>query len=153
MGVDLFGYVEVSRWEPEARGDEHAWTAAVTLSALIDSCDEVSELLFGFSKRALSAGKLPFEPIARGRGIPRNASQQVRDDLERIEEFETRSGKGESRGYTYIDIAEIESIDWESIGILPEKSEWSLVFGLIQVLRSDSRFQEAGIRIVCWAVW
>jgi hypothetical protein len=126
MGVDLHGYVEVSRWDPERRGDEYAWMAVISVSAVVDACDEVSEFLFGFSKRALSGEKLPCEPLAKGRGVPSNASSEIQEDMRQIRNVEERLGAGEFRGCTYIDYAEIEAADWSRIGVRPELSEWSL---------------------------
>jgi hypothetical protein len=73
--------------------------------------------------------------------------------MRRIREMEERFGRGEFRGYTQIDYIEIEAIDWASVGIRPERSEWLLLLRLIGLLRSDPRFRDAGVRIVCWASW
>src|SRR5689334_21895855 len=117
MGVDLHGWVEVSRWDPELRNDEYAWMALVSIPGIVDACDEVSEFLFGFSKRALTGEVLPYDPVAKGRGVPSNASKAVQEGLEQIRKMEERMGAGEFRGCTYIDYAEIEAVDWITVGI------------------------------------
>jgi hypothetical protein len=111
------------------------------------------EFLFGFSKRALMGHKLPYEPLARGRGVPSNASQEIQDDMRRVREIEEQFGPSGFCGCTHIDYSEIEAVDWPSVGIDPEQSEWSVLFKLIGLLRSDPRFRDAGVRIVCWASW
>ncbi len=154
MGVDIHGWVEVSQLDRERRTEEHAWGGVISISAVIDSCDEVSQLLFGFSKQALTGGALPYVPIAANRGLPPNPSGNVQQDLKDIRDLEQRFGPGEFRGYTHIDVTEIESIDWRSYGVSNlESSDWSLLFRMVWLMRSDHRFADAGIRIVCWISW
>ena len=154
MGVDIYGWLEVSRLEPAMRDDEYAWSGLLNLTALVDGCDEVSQLLFGFSKHALCGGELPYLPIAGNRGIPPNASGSVRSDLQAIEQHERKFGSGEFRGYTYIHAIEVEQVDWASYGVGNfESSDWATLMKLIRVLRNDGRFVNAGFRVVTWTCW
>jgi hypothetical protein len=73
--------------------------------------------------------------------------------MTQVREIEKRLGPGGFLGCTHIDYNEIEAVDWSSAGIEPETSEWSLLFKLIRMLRSDPGFRDAGLRIVCWASW
>jgi hypothetical protein len=93
MGVDLHGYVKVSRWDPERRGGEYAWMAVMSIPAVVDACDKVSEFLFGFSKRALTGNSLPYEPLAKRRGIPSNASGEIQEEMRRIRMIDGASAK------------------------------------------------------------
>jgi hypothetical protein len=154
MGIDIHGWVEVSHLDPDRRAEEYAWSGIISLSAVIDCCAEVSQLLFGFSKLALTGGPLPYAPIAVNRGIPLNPSSDVQRELKNIQDHERNFGSGEFLGYTYIDAIEIDSIDWRSYGIANlESSDWWLLLRMIRLLRSDHRFTDAGIRIVCWVCW
>lgn len=154
MGIDIHGWVEVSQLDTEERGEDYAWSGIINVPVIIDGCDEVSQLLFGFSKHALTGGHLPHQPIARNRGLPPNPSGSVKQDLDEIREYERNHGSGEIGGYTHIDFAEIESLDWQQHGIRDlESSDWWTLFKMIRVLRSDHRFGTAGIRIVCWFCW
>lgn len=153
MGIYVCGWVEISQLDPERRAEEHAWRAVINVETLIDDCDEISELLFGFSKRALTGGLLPCVPVAAKRGIPPNPSQVVQRDLQDIQAHEQKSGP-EMLGHTYLDATEIDSLDWSSYGISDlESSNWWLIFKMIRLLRSDDRFKYVGIRIVCWVSW
>jgi len=101
----------------------------------------------------LSQGVLYRTGQSRDRGVPRNPSQQVREELRAIRDHERTFGTGEFQGYTYIDFAEVESVDWQRYGVQVESSDWWLLFRIIQLLRSDARFSNAGFRIVCWVSW
>jgi hypothetical protein len=53
MPFSIEGWVEVSRRGSPA---EQAWESLIRIGSLIDVADEVSERLFGLSKRSVSAG-------------------------------------------------------------------------------------------------
>ena len=50
MGIDIQGWLEVSRLDQDQRTAEYARSGIISISAVIDFCYEVSQLLFGFSK-------------------------------------------------------------------------------------------------------
>jgi hypothetical protein len=154
MGIDIHGWVEVSHLDPDERAEESAWAAIISVDSVIDTCDEVSQLLFGFSKHALSGGQLPYIPIALNRGIPPNPSDEVQRSLNAIEAHERQFDPGECRGYTHIDFSETEAVEWRNYGVTdPESSDWWVLFRMIRLLSSDHRFANAGFRIVCWVSW
>jgi hypothetical protein len=151
MPIDLHGWVEVSRLDTSQRDMEHAWSGFFNLSCLVDGPDDVSEALFGISKRALMGADLGFTPMASGRGLPPNPSPQVREEARVIQTHERQFGPGEFLGFTYIGYAELIATDLEPFG--GETSDWALVIQLVEKVRSCPRFCEAGFRIVCWACW
>jgi hypothetical protein len=154
MGIDICGWVEISDWGPENFEEEYAWTGVIRIAPLMYVCDVVSELLFGFSKRALCGEKLPYVPIAANRGIPSNPSQEVVSDMKSIAELEQRFGPGEFRGYTSIDISEIDAIDWARYEVdTTRPSGWWVLLRMIDLLRSDQDSINRGIRLVCWVCW
>jgi hypothetical protein len=154
VGIDIHGWVEISELDQHQRNEDYAWSAVIDVGFIIRFCDELSHLLFGFSFLALTGGQLEFAPIAMNRGIPPNPSWEVRQDLKQIRQHEEKFGFGEFSGYTYIDMSEIDAIDWAHYGIVKtEPNDWWLLFGMIDLLRADQRFASAGVRLVCWIVW
>lgn len=115
MGIDIHGWVEVSRLDPDERTEESAWTAIISIDSIIDRCDEVSQLLFGFSRHALSGGLLPYTPIAMNRGAPSNPSVETQRSLEAIDAHERQFGPGEPGGYTHLDSSEVEAVAWQRL--------------------------------------
>ena len=148
--LDIHGWVEVTRFSGAEQEDEHAWTAAICLSGLVDVPDVVSERLFGLSKRYVN-GEATAPAIAANRGLPPNPSGQVKIERDRILEFERKFGIGECGEYTFAEWREIKAVsftDEERRG-----SDWHLVFELIGAIERDGRFSEDKIRIVAWYVW
>jgi hypothetical protein len=92
-----------------------------------------------------------FGPITSGLGIPAACSQEVRDDVARIRKHEEQYGPGECGGFTYVTYAELMRVNWDSVGVQPQDSEWSTVFRVLDAL--GSRFDHEKIRIVTWWIW
>ncbi len=154
MPVDIYGWVEISRWNHNELSDEHAWSGVINLCSLIDGTDLVSEALFGFSKRCFIGTDLGFAPLALNRGLPPNPSMQVREGIEAVRRHEQRFGAGELRAVTHINYEVVRSIDWSALGIADiTVSDWAVVFQLVEQLRACGHLQNAAFRIVCWAVW
>ena len=154
MGVDIHGWVEISEWGRDKWDEEYAWGGVINVGSIVQACDEVSELLFGFSKGALIGRELPHVPIAMNRGTPANPSSQVSLELEWIQEHERKFGPGEFRGYSHLYMSEIDALDWQHYGVATtEPNDWWLLFKMIDALRSDQRFVNAGFRLVCWVSW
>jgi hypothetical protein len=148
--LDIHGWVEVTRFSGADQEDEHAWTAAIRLSGLVDVPDAVSERLFGLSSRYI-AGEATAPAVAANRGLPPNPSDQVKFDRARILDHEQKFGSGEFGGYTFAGWREIKAVtftdeEWR-------ESDWKLVFSLIREIESDWRFSEDKIRIVAWYAW
>ena len=153
MGVSVHGWVEVCR-VPEARNETYGWSGLIRLDALIDVCDVVSEVVFGFSKRVFTDG-LPFEPLACGRGIPVNPSYMVTRELEAIREHERQHGVGEYFGYTHVLYDEVLRVEWAKYGITRlSDSCWWRVFRMLDTLYgSDEAFAPERTRITAWVSW
>jgi len=153
MGINIEGWLEITRFEREEQNQDYAWTGLLSLGAVIDSCDEISEVMFGFSRRALIEG-LPFTPVAKERGLPSAYSQQVIENLKRIKEHELKHGEGEYFGNTYIYYHQIKEIDWNVFGVENiRESNWNLVFKILQIMETDCRFDSQRIRLVAWVCW
>jgi hypothetical protein len=70
MGVDICGFLEISRLDEGDLQDEYAWMSCLDLSSLALSTGDICRILFGESKY----GDTPDEwlPIAKRRGLPPN---------------------------------------------------------------------------------
>ena len=140
------GWVEATRFDGAEQEDRHAWQAVLNLSSLIDVVDAVSEQLFGLSKR--------WQPehgaVAAGRGAPPNPSDELRNDLEQIEQHERKHGPGEYGGLTHAKWSEIKSAAPE---LIASESEWRTVFDLVERLERDERLSADRIRFVVWYNW
>jgi hypothetical protein len=93
MAIDTQGWIEVSSLDDSELEEEYAWRALLNIATYIDVVDEVIEILFGYSKRILR-GEYSLISVAKDRGIPANASEQVMHELEWIQEYEKKHGKG-----------------------------------------------------------
>jgi hypothetical protein len=140
--------------DPQDRSEECAWSGVIRLNYLIDTADEVSEALFGLSKRALRGHDLGFRPVALARGIPTNPSDEVKGEMERIRKHEERFGGGEFTRFSHVYYDEIQTLDWPAFGVTSiESSDWALVFRLIEDIRTCDRFRKSACRIVSWSNW
>jgi hypothetical protein len=149
VAIDIDGWIEVCRLQGVECPEEYAWSGVVRLGALIDCTDDVSEHLFGFSKRAIGGGE--FVSVAASRGLPSNVSEPVVRDLERIRSHEAEFGPGECRGYTFATWSEIQNAR-----ITPEQlssSDWGRVFELVRSLGRCWNIPDHQIRFVVWYVW
>jgi hypothetical protein len=152
MPIDTEGWIEVSRWDESELQEDHAWSALLNIGAYIDVVDEVTEILFGYSKRILR-GEFHIDAIAKDRGIPRNASKHVKADVDQIQRFEKEHGPGNFFGYTHIYFHEIKQTNWQHYGIAQKDSDWFALFSLLNKLLEDHRFQSPKIRLVVWFNW
>jgi hypothetical protein len=84
----------VNRYSPhvkqEDRDEEHSWLTWMCVDAIIDYVDEVTETLFGYSKRIIRK-EFEIRSLAKDRGIPFNASDIVKTEIEDIR-FELKHG-------------------------------------------------------------
>jgi hypothetical protein len=150
MPVDIHGWVEITRHDEPERSGEHAWQAVLSLGALIDVTDSISERLFGLSKPWL-AGTSRVPALAANRGLPTNPSEEVCREIEKIRDLETRFGKGEFGGYTFATWREIEAAGLSDAEL--NSSDWRLVFDLIRRLANDDRLSPDKIRLVTYSCW
>jgi hypothetical protein len=142
------GWVEVTSLDDTT--EEWAWQSLMTISPLVDVADEVSERLFGLSKKCVT-GQSPVVPLFAGRGIPPNPSKEVQRDLEEIIELERKYGPGEIGGYTHATWREIKSTN--ILSVARPDSDWRLVFDLVQRIEQDYRFSDEKIRFIVWFNW
>lgn len=150
MSFWIQGWVEITTFDGPEQEEDHAWQSAINLGALVDTADEVSERLFGLSKRCVS-GQFDASPLAAGRGLPPNPSAEVRSAMQAITRHEQQYGRGELGGYTYALWREVKPVALDQE--LADSSDWRLVFDLIRRLEQDSRYNEDRIRLVVWYVW
>jgi hypothetical protein len=143
------GWVEVARVEDKA--DEYAWQGLMRINPLVDTADEMSECLFGLSKRVV-AGEFEVAVSFGSRGIPPNPSSSLQEEIATIEAHERRFGEGEMGGYTHATWRELKSLDSISAGSRVD-SEWSLMFNLLRCLEQSGRYDDDGIRLVVWYNW
>ncbi|WP_437734449.1 hypothetical protein [Sorangium sp. So ce1335] len=143
------GWVEVTRDLPSEE-DEHSWQGLLRVGPLVDGADEVSEELFGLSKRLVSSEQ-PHGAVAARRGVPPHPSAELRADLVRIAEHERIHGPGELGGYTYATWSELSAFRAARPDVL--SSDWAIVFDIAERVATDPRFSCARLRLVVWYNW
>lgn len=126
--------------------DRPIWFATVNLSPLIDTGDEVSEKLFGLSKQIARDPARMKDALFARRGLPEDVSGIVQREVEQGLKYPE-----EIRGYTHASVAEIDRSGFVMDGF--PKSDWSVVFKLIDDLLTDERFTKENLRFVVWSSW
>jgi hypothetical protein len=129
----------------EVRRGKAAWSGVLSIGPLVDAGDEISERLFGLSKRWRS-GQSPIDAIAPDRGVPSDPSQELGTELAQHAEF-----PGEIGGHTYITWNELTDVPLAPTALAD--SDWKLVFDLARRLADDARFGHDGVRLVVWFNW
>ncbi len=149
MSMFIDGWIELASALPAAEGADNAWRGVVHLGNLvIDDADLVSERLFGLSKRAVTEAV----PGRFGRrGVPPNASHEVRTALSTIAVHEASFGKGESGGYTHAAWPEIASVPLSAADL--EGSRWSVALAVARTLLQHSKLPPDHLRFVVWYSW
>ncbi|MFK0258986.1 hypothetical protein [Streptomyces sp. NPDC090445] len=97
MGTDIYGFIEC-RWDRWLDEDDRSWHSAVDLAHLYNGRSYAAfGCLFG-----VRSGDFP--PLAAGRGLPSDASAEVRADY---------ADWGGAHSASWITWAEIAAADWE----------------------------------------
>jgi hypothetical protein len=144
VSFDIEGWVEVRRAPSDMDGE---WIGVLRLDAVIDVGGPVSEALFGLTK-AFVAGETQTTPLAARRGIPANASPQVRSAVTADERFVK---SGDMGGHTWASWAEISTI--ELADEVLSQSDWRHVFAFMKSLADDPNMDAKRVRVVCWFNW
>ena len=126
--------------------DSPIWFATVNLAPLIDTWDEVSETLFGLSKRIARDQSRMQDVLFPSRGLPVDISEIVQVEVDLGSSYPSEIG-----GYTHASVGEIERAGFE-IGGFPS-SDWSVVFKIVDSLLTDERFTKDNLRIIVWSNW
>lgn len=134
----------------EVRRGEAAWSGALSIGPLVDAGDEISERLFGLSKRWRS-GQSPIDAVAPDRGVPSDPSQELDTELAQHAAHAREFGPGEIGGYTYITWNELADLPLASAALAD--SDWKLVLDIARRLADDARFGRDGVRLVVWFNW
>lgn len=144
------GWVEVTNYIDSEQDGKHAWMSLFNLGTLIVFSDPISEHLFGLSKRTISE-EFKSKSYFANRGLPSNPSSEIQREISSIEELEIKHGSGEFGGYTYALWSEIKSIKFDKE--ILDKSDWKLVFDLVNRLETDRRYSDNQIRFIVWYNW
>ncbi|AHM59122.1 hypothetical protein D770_04275 [Flammeovirgaceae bacterium 311] len=144
MPMETEGWIEFSNYtSQEERDEEHSWLCWMSISSMMLQIDEVTEKLFGYSKRIIR-GDYQISSIAKDRGIPLNPSDLVRREIESIQKY---IESGEVFGLTTIYYDEIKKND--SI-LNSHQSEWLAVIELIEKLKNVKKLDDKQIRLIVW---
>ncbi len=149
MPLETKGWIEYSPYLLiEERENEYSWIAWMDISSIIDTVDETTELLFGYSKRILR-NEFKIDAIAKDRGIPRNASDIVKNEMNEIRSFENKFGGGEIFGFSTINYNEIKQLD------IPAdlNNDWAKLFSLVETFRTLKKLEDEQIRLIVWFEW
>ncbi|MFF3137718.1 hypothetical protein [Streptomyces mirabilis] len=103
MGTDISGFVECRAWQLHEEGEDSVWRAAIDLFFLnITRNYDAFGCLFGVRNYA------NFQPLAMDRGLPVDASETVRAELDQLAQW-----PDQAYGTTWITWAEIKEVDWD----------------------------------------
>jgi len=149
MPIFIHGWLEITGTHGPDQAESWAWRGVVNVgNVLIDEADAIAEHLFGFSKRAISAGDVG---LVGGRGIPGNLSAEARAELAAEIDALGAGQSVESGGHTSAAWHEVASVG------LPEEelavSRWRTVFALAGVLVREGGLSPSQVRLVVWYSW
>ncbi len=116
------------------------------LAPQVDTGDEVSERLFGLSKRVARDRMGMGDALFAGRGLPEDVSGIVQREVAQGLKYPEEIG-----GYTPASVAEIERVGFVMDG--NSSSDWLVVFKLIEGLLTDERFTKDNLRFIVWSNW
>ena len=103
MGMDISGFVECRAWHLHEDGEDVVWQAAIDLFFLnITRNYDAFGCLFGMRNYA------NFKPLAPERGLPADASETVRAELDGLAQW-----PDQAYGTTWITWAELKAVDWD----------------------------------------
>jgi len=108
MGWDLAGELEVRPSWHEGMEDLgfEPWVVAMCPQLIVGRNYEAFHCLFGATSR-----RSRFEPVAAGRGLPPDASNEVREDARRSDEVDPAG----CCWPTWVTWGELEQVDWDEI--------------------------------------
>jgi hypothetical protein len=86
------------------------------------------------------------EVLFPSRGLPVDISEIVQVEVDLGSSYPSEIG-----GYTHASVGEIERAGFE-IGGFP-RSDWSVVFKIVDSLLTDERFTKDNLRIIVWSSW
>ena len=110
MGTDISGFVECRSWRLHEDGEDTPWRAAIDLFFLnITRNYDAFGCLFGIRNYA------NFRPLATERGLPADASEAVRAELDRLSQW-----PDQAYGTTWVSWAELVAIDWTEEAEAPD---------------------------------
>lgn len=149
MPLETNGWIEYTPcFTLKERNDDHSWQTFMNIDSIVDHTDEITELLFGYSKRIIRK-EFDIDSLAKDRGIPNNATALVKQEMERIKAFEKEHGDGEIFGYTFIYYDEIKNVTPS----IPADSPWGKLFKLIELFKTIKGLEDQQIRLVVWFDW
>ncbi|MGW1493962.1 hypothetical protein [Streptomyces sp. NPDC002402] len=110
MGTDISGFVECGARAGDEGERDLVWRAVVDLCVLNDTRNyDAFGCLFGVRNFA------NFRPLAAERGRPLDASDKVRDELDRLAPW-----SDQAYGTTWITWAELKAVDWDEPAERPD---------------------------------
>lgn len=148
MPFDISGWVECTELEPHLRV-EGSWRPLLCLDVFGLGGDEVSEYLFGLTKRSTHHGLFG----GRGAPQPRDCSRAVARDVAANEAFVTRYGEG-NFGHSYASWDEVVAALRAPGAPLVAGTAWAHAVRSVEQLVDRPLFGRVPyIRIVVWANW
>jgi hypothetical protein len=148
MSICIEGWIEVALCEPGEHGpDVSSWSGLVNLGALHLFWDDVSEVLFGLSRKPLSGIELFV-----ARGLPSDPSSEVANWHAANEQFVAKHGEG-AYGHTYATWSEISAVDFNAWSVDLTQSDWRHVFAMVDTILRSGWYPSDQIRIVVAGTW
>jgi hypothetical protein len=140
----------IEGWLEVRRAGEADWSGILSIGPLVDVGDEISERLFGLSKRWRSSPS-QLEAVAADRGVPPDPSEELRAELAQHAAHVSQFGPGEFGGYTHATWSEFAELPLDAVALAD--SDLKLLLDIARRLADDARFTQDGVRIVVWFNW
>jgi hypothetical protein len=137
------GWIEIV-WDFSLEDDIQKWCGVINLNRFHFYGDDVPDLLFGLTKQPCD------NPYFAKRGVPKDCSQQVADEVKRSEEFIKKYGEG-NINYTYARWSEIAK-HLSELEKAEDFDDWNVVFSMVQIM-CEKKFKPEWIRFVVWGNW
>lgn len=148
MPLFISGWVEFSESSTqEERNKDYTWGIFMKMDSIIMNVDEISELLFGGSKRAI-LNQIEIDFIAKDRGLPINPSQLIKGEMEEFRIIDEKHGES-ILGLTHLYYDEISHLK----SSIPADSQWGKLFKLIDFFMQIKKLEQNQIRIIAWFDW
>jgi hypothetical protein len=137
------GWIEVV-YEFSLEEKTQQWCGVINLQRFHFFGDDLTDLLFGLTKHPID------HPYFANRGVPKDCSKEVADEVQRNEELIEKYGEGDIN-HTWATWAEILK-HLDELKEARDLPEWEVIFSMVQIM-CEKRFKAEWIRFVVWGNW
>ena len=137
------GWIEVV-WDWSVEEKIQYWSEVINLDRFNFYGDDVPDVLFGLTKHPCE------NPFFAKRGVPKDCSKRVADEVKRNEEFIKKYGEGDIN-HTYATWSEI-SKHLNKLENARDLNKWKVIFSMVKIM-CEERFKPEWVRFIVWGNW